>query len=126
MNTATVRARNYVNIDVHDGKPLRPLERTAQGYALRFAPGDYLETSRQNPTVGGNGNKFVCGGAGWIDYALKLPERVDANAIQGLRVVFEAGVKDGGRAHGLEADMARSPATATRKPMPRRRAAGFK
>ena len=92
-NHGTVRARNYVNLDVNDGKPLKTVERMEKGYALRFAPGDYLETSRQQPTIGGNGNKFICGGPGWIDYALKLPEGIDANAIKGLRVVFEAGAR---------------------------------
>ena len=92
----TVRARNYVNLDVHDGLPLKSVERLEKGYALRFAPGDYLETSRQNPTIGGDGNKFICGGPGWMDYALKLPDGVDANAIQGLRVIFEAGARTAG------------------------------
>ncbi len=89
----TVRARNYVNIDVYDNLPLAPIERTAKGYALRFAPGDYQETSRQNPVVGGQGNKFICGGPGWIDYALQLPEGLNADTIQGLRIVFEAGAR---------------------------------
>ena len=88
-----VRARNYVNIDVHDGQPLAPVTRTARGFALRFTPGDYLETSRPNPLVGAEGNKFVCGGSGWIEYAVSLPDGVNAEAVQGLRLMFEAGAR---------------------------------
>ena len=89
----TVRARNYVNIDVYDGQPLAPVTRTPQGMALRFTPGDYRETSRPNPLVGADGNKFVCGGSGWIEYAVSLPDGMSVNGVQGLRLMFEAGAR---------------------------------
>ena len=88
-----IRARNYVNVDVYDGKPLAPVTRTNRGHALRFVPGDFADTSRPNPLTGANGNKFVCGGAGWTDYALTLPADADLSAVTGLRLLFEASAR---------------------------------
>lgn len=40
-----VRARNYVNVDVHDDAGVPAVEKTPRGYALRFNPGDFSRSS---------------------------------------------------------------------------------
>ena len=88
-----IRARNYVNVDVYDGQPLKAAERTSRGYALRFTPGDFADTSRPNPLTGADGNKFVCGGVGWVEYAVPVPPDLNAGSLTGLRLTFEAGAR---------------------------------
>jgi hypothetical protein len=114
-----VRARNYVNVDVHDPAapfaspganggagaqgpvPGRPgivvtpgrVERTRGGYALRFLPGDFADTSWVTPTIGKGGGKLGASGAGWVEYLLPLPETLDVDAVGGLRLRFEAGTR---------------------------------
>jgi hypothetical protein len=73
------RARNYVNVDVRDpAQPVpQPTERTQRGYALRFRPGDYSESSWPQPMMGPRGCKFGASGAGHIDFHLRLPDNLD-------------------------------------------------
>ncbi len=138
--TGTVRARNYVNVDVFDPAaslalapgmvpdeeafgpgqgpgagshtgaqggtggggeggaalqrrrtPLTPSsgERAGRGYAIRFRPGDFADTSWVTPIVAKGGGKFAAPGAGWVEYTLHLPEGIDREAITGLRLRFE-------------------------------------
>ncbi len=114
-----VRARNYVNVDVFDGQPLAPVTRTPQGYALPFVPGDFVDTSRASPLTGGEGNKYICGGAGWTEYVVALPPDMDIKAVTGLRVRFEAGARSAHNRLGWKRtwqNMATSyPQTETRK-----------
>jgi hypothetical protein len=106
----TVRARNYVNVDVHapspslsgssaDPVPGRPgmvvtpsaAERTPRGYALRFLPGDFAATSWVTPTIAKGGEKLGATGSGWAEYLLRLPDDFRIEALRGLRLRFEAG-----------------------------------
>ncbi len=87
-----VRSRNYVNIDVYAGA-LPAVERTAQGYALRFSPAEFHDTSWPNPRLGPEGSKFGATGAGWVEYAVHLPADLDPAAVRGLRLRFEAGAR---------------------------------
>ncbi len=90
----TIRARNYVNVDVTDGKPLPATEITSTGgHVLRFSPGDYTESSWPQPTLAKQGAKFGGGGAGYVEYELTLPTDLDLAHVTGLRVVFEAGAR---------------------------------
>jgi hypothetical protein len=89
----SVRARNYVNVDVHDGRPAPGVEQTERGYAVRFRPGDFVDSAWPTPMLGPQGQKFGAGGAGWVEYALPLPDGLDAGAVSGLRLLFEAGAR---------------------------------
>jgi hypothetical protein len=88
-----VRARNYVNVDVHDGRPMAGAARTGSGHALSFRPGDFVDASWPTPVLGPKGQKFGASGAGWVEYALALPADLRAAAVTGLRLVFEAGAR---------------------------------
>jgi hypothetical protein len=89
----TVRARNYVNVDVHDGRPAPPVEPMERGVALRFSPGDFTDSSWPTPMLGPKGNKFGGSGAGWVEYALTLPDDLDAGGVTGLRLLFEGAAR---------------------------------
>jgi hypothetical protein len=91
----TIRARNYVNVDVTDGKPLPAAERTpdGRGHVLRFSPGDFTESSWPQPVLAKQGAKFGASGAGHVDYEVALPPGLDPARVTGLRVVFEAGAR---------------------------------
>lgn len=96
-----VRARNYVNVDVrHESVTVAEPEKTRQGYALPFRPGDYVESSWPQPTLGPKAAKFGASGAGWVEYAVALPDGIAADSIRGLRVVFEAGARTATRRIG--------------------------
>ncbi len=88
-----VRARNYVNVDVHDGRPAARSEKGPRGYVLRFRPGDFTDTSWPTPIFGPQGGKFGGGGAGWVEYAIPLPDDLDVASVQGMRLLFEAGAR---------------------------------
>jgi hypothetical protein len=89
----SICARNYVNVDVHGGTPPPNVERTASGYALRFRPGEFLDSSWPTPTLAPRGQKFGAAGAGWVEYAVPLPEGLDAGAVNGMRLVFEGAAR---------------------------------
>ncbi len=89
----SVRARNFVNVDVYDGRPSPAVERRENGYTLRFLPGDYADSSWPTPVLGSQGQKFGGGGAGWVEYAVELPSGLKAEAVTGLRLLFEAGAR---------------------------------
>ena len=90
----TVRARNYVNVDVHSpAEPVAAQERTEHGYALRFGPDDYADSAWPQPMHGPQGGKFGASGAGWVEYELPAPPDLDPDAVRGLRLVFEAGAR---------------------------------
>ncbi|CAA9292764.1 MAG: GH2 [uncultured Chloroflexi bacterium] len=97
-----VRARNYVNVEVHEGEQAsqrswarltQDSERIEYGYALRFLPGDFLGSSWGDPRIGPRGSKFGAAGAGWVEYAVTIPTGVTADDVKGLRLVFEAGAR---------------------------------
>jgi hypothetical protein len=88
-----VRARNYVNVDVYDPAGTSPVEKTSRGYALRFRPVDFIDSSWPNPRLGARGAKFGANEAGWVEYAVALPEEVKPAAVKGLRLRFEAGAR---------------------------------
>ncbi|HEU5315143.1 MAG TPA: glycoside hydrolase family 2 TIM barrel-domain containing protein [Chloroflexota bacterium] len=101
----TVRARNYVNVEVVAGEALSQVSwSSAAGaerlngsagarYALRFLPGDFLATGWADPRIGPRGSKFGGSGAGWVEYAVALPGEVDPARVKRLRLVFEAGAR---------------------------------
>jgi len=89
----SVRARNYVNLDVHDGRSMAHAERTRDGYALPFRPGDFIDASWPTPVLGPKGQKFGASGAGWVEYVVTLLEELPAAAVIGMRLVFEAGAR---------------------------------
>jgi hypothetical protein len=98
----TVRARNYVNVDVFEGdrdgqsrwsRVEQAVERVPGGYALRFLPGDYAASNWLEPRLGPRGSKFGASGPGWVDYALTLPGALDPAAVTRLRLRFEAGAR---------------------------------
>lgn len=98
----TVRARNYVNVDVFEGdrngqarwsRIEQAVEQTQEGYALRFLPGDYAVSSWLEPRLGPRGSKFGASGPGWVDYALTLPGNLDPATVTRLRLRFEAGAR---------------------------------
>jgi hypothetical protein len=100
-----VRARNYVNVDVHgDGysNGAAEVERTAQGYALRFRPGDFSHSSWPQPVLGPRSGKFGGNLAGWVEYAVPLPTDLDSAGLRGLRLVFEAGARTASRRLGWQ------------------------
>jgi hypothetical protein len=96
----SVRARNYVNVDVYDPQAVPEAERTARGYALRFKPGDFSDASWPQPSLGPRAGKFGASGAGWVEYTLALPDDLEAAAVEGLRLVFEAGARTASRRLG--------------------------
>jgi hypothetical protein len=61
------------------------------GLVLRFVPGDFLGSSWLDPRIGPRGSKFGGQGAGWVDYAVGLPDDFDPGAVRRLRLRFEAG-----------------------------------
>jgi hypothetical protein len=97
----TVRARNYVNIDVCDtlqeSAALTPLVTTARtpggGYALAFAPEGYEDCSWPNPIIGQGDAKLGGPGPGWVEYAVPLPGDLDPAVVTRLRLRFEAGAR---------------------------------
>lgn len=68
-----VRARNYVNAEVRPGASPR-IERTSGGYAIRFAPGDFVASSWDMPSVSPGGDKLAALGPGWVEYELAVPK----------------------------------------------------
>jgi hypothetical protein len=91
--TGAVRARNYVNVDVFDRSAATDVERTEGGYVLRFQPSDFVDSSWPNPRLGARGAKFGATGAGWVEYAVRLPEDIPRERLRGLRLRFEAGAR---------------------------------
>lgn len=87
-----IRCRNYVNVEIR-GAATPQVERTPQGWALRFAPGDLRETSWPQPFVAPDGGKFSAPGAGWVEYEIALPSDIDLQAVQGARLSFEAAAR---------------------------------
>ncbi|MBI3972612.1 MAG: hypothetical protein HY332_15145 [Chloroflexi bacterium] len=88
-----IRSRNYVNVDVYSSRLKQEAERTERGYALRFLPGDFAGSSWHDVRVGPRSGKFGARGAGWVDYAVVLPEDLDVSNVQRLRLLFEAGAR---------------------------------
>jgi hypothetical protein len=103
----TVRARNYVNLDVRpradvlaaggDLDALAPeTVETETGYAVRFAPEAFADTSWPQPVIGRGQAKFAGAGAGWVEYVLPLPEAVRAapERVRRLWLRFEAAARN--------------------------------
>jgi glycosyl hydrolase family 2 len=90
--SGSIRARNYVNVDLHGG-PRPDLERTGKDLVLRFHPGDFLDSSWPQPALGPQSSKFGATGSGWVEYEVFLPGDVDPGRIRGLRLRFEAGAR---------------------------------
>lgn len=92
---ATV-ARNYVNFDLFDeANPVVPVERTANGYVLRFRPDDYAEMTWSAWPARPNPHKFARTGAGEVSYRVALPGALNLAEMRGLRVLFEASARAG-------------------------------
>ncbi|MDQ3702000.1 MAG: hypothetical protein M3442_13920 [Chloroflexota bacterium] len=89
----TVRARNYVNVDVYRSRVDHAVEHTEAGLILRFVPGDFIGSSWLDPRIGPRGSKFGATGAGWVDYAIGLPDDYDLRRATGIRLLFEAGAR---------------------------------
>lgn len=95
LDGGEVRARNYVHVELSDGRPLpaHELLPDGAGHALRMSPADFSDSNWPNPRLGTGGAKFGAAGAGWVEYALPLPAGLDASSVTGLRVRFEAGAR---------------------------------
>ncbi|CAA9236857.1 MAG: GH2 [uncultured Chloroflexi bacterium] len=106
-SAGTVRARNYVNVDVRPlaeaqgtGSTLDVLEpevvHTGRGYAVRFAPEEYTDSSWPQPIIGRGHAKFGGPGAGWVEYTVPLPPEISdrPERLTGLRMRFEAGARN--------------------------------
>ncbi len=91
--TGAVRARNYVNVDVYTSRLDLTTERTEGSLVLRFVPGDFIGSSWLDPRIGPRGSKFGATGAGWVDYAIGLPDDLDLQHLKGIRLRFEAGAR---------------------------------
>ena len=88
----TIRARNYVNVEVQ-GSVSPMVEQLADGWALRFAPGHFHQTSWPQPYTAPDGSKFSAAGRGWVEYAVPLPAGLAIGALQSARLCFEAGAR---------------------------------
>jgi hypothetical protein len=91
-----IRCRNYVQVEVRSGQnPV--VEPLVNGWALRFAPGFYTQTSWEWPIPfsSGDGAKFSAQGSGWVEYELALPAIIDRSSVQRLRLLFEASARAG-------------------------------
>ena len=90
----TVRARNYVNVDVYER---RPASRTWSGSSAAARCVSIRGTSPIPPgrrrCSGRSGHKFGAGGAGWVEYALPLPEDWTPATVSGMRLLFEASAR---------------------------------
>jgi hypothetical protein len=71
------------------------VERLANSWALRFAPGDVARTSWPQPTVEPSGAKFAAPGVGWVEFDVAVPPEVDLARVRRLIVRFEAGARAG-------------------------------
>ena len=91
-----VRCRNYVNVEVH-GEPAPHVEKLAEGWAVRFAPGIFTQTSATWPLpfAAADGSKFSAQGSGWVEYEVNLPTEIDLPAVRRLRLLFEASARAG-------------------------------
>lgn len=87
-----IRCRNYVNVEIRGAATPR-VEHAAQGWALRFPPGEPRRASWPNPFVASDGGKFSAAGSGWVEYELHVPSDVDSAAIVGGRLCFEAAAR---------------------------------
>jgi len=94
--SGAVRCRNYVNIEVR-GEAAPSMEEMESGWALRFQPGAFSQTSWQwpPPFIGPDNAKFSAQGSGWVEYAIRLPDAVDVEAVQRVRLLCEAGARAG-------------------------------
>ena len=79
------------------GAPLASLVSTRRtpegGHAIAFAPELFVDCSWANPVIGQGDAKFGGPGAGWVEYAVPLPEGLDFQGIRRLRLLFEAGAR---------------------------------
>lgn len=93
----TVRSRNYVNVEVR-GAASPALEKLENGWALRFAPGEYAQVSSKwpQPFSAADGSKFAAGGSGWVEYAVTLPAEADVAQIRQLTLLMEVGARTAG------------------------------
>ncbi|HEV2121268.1 MAG TPA: hypothetical protein VGW38_00640, partial [Chloroflexota bacterium] len=99
--SGAIRARNYVNVDVHppvlENPALEPLVTSERlpsgGWAISFSPEGYDDCSWPNPILGQGDAKFGGPGAGWVEYTLSLPDELDPTTISRLRLRFEAGAR---------------------------------
>ena len=89
----TVRARNYVNVDVFATRLETQDEALPSSRVLRIVPGDYIGSSWLDPRIGPRGSKFGGPGAGWVDYAVGLPDDLNLLDLRRLRLRFEAGAR---------------------------------
>jgi hypothetical protein len=89
----TVRARNYVNVDVFATRLETQDEALPSSRVLRIVPGDYIGSSWLDPRIGPRGSKFGGPGAGWVDYAVGLPDDLNLMDLRRLRLRFEAGAR---------------------------------
>src|SRR5207247_6310403 len=64
-----------------------------RGVAIRFRPGDFVDSAWPTPMLGPQGQKFGGGGAGWVEYALPAPEDLDGAAVAGMRLLFEGAAR---------------------------------
>jgi hypothetical protein len=70
-----VGLESKVRREISDRSPR--VERTENGWVLRFAPGDVVRTSRSQPAIEPSGAKFAALSAGWVEYDVAVPAEVD-------------------------------------------------
>jgi hypothetical protein len=97
-------ARNYVNVDVHDG-PASDVEQTRSAWVLRRQPDDFAASTWDNPRLGPKGSKFAAAGTGAVEYRFALPDLVDRSALRGLRLRFEAAARTAAQRIAWKAEM---------------------
>jgi hypothetical protein len=92
--TGQIRCRNYINVEVW-AEPSPRQERLANGWALRFSPASFSQSSWPRLAVEPGGAKFSAQGSGWVEYKLALPAELEPSQLKSLRLRFEAGARAG-------------------------------
>ncbi len=83
---AELRQRRRLHIastSQRSGRRSRPPLRPRRLYRLQLA----------RPAYWARGSKFGATGAGWVDYAIGLPDDLDLQHLKGIRLRFEAGAR---------------------------------
>jgi hypothetical protein len=89
-----VRSRNYINVLVRaEAAPL--METLPNGWAIRFAPGQFSHSTWPQPFTAPDGAKFSATGSGWVEYEVSLPAAINRSAVRQLRLRFEAAARAG-------------------------------
>ena len=75
------------------GRPSRRTVQRTRGATPCASSPAFDDTSWRRPDRPAGAGKLGAPGAGWVEYRLPLPETLDAGAVRGLRLRFEAGAR---------------------------------